>query len=157
MRKPLALLATVAMTLGATLLAPATADAATGPSVKRAWIAKDVGQQGVLDNGDVLKIRFTSRVVVTDPTSLNVSVVGQNGRALRFENECCNYGFYYSVKDTVFTMRVNLIPEEYDPSDPPVLTYPLRLAPVYDGDPVFHNLEGRNGLAIRLSGDLLIN
>jgi len=159
MRKPLSLLAAMAIFIGMGLVAPAAAVAVEkAPTIKRAWIAADVGMVGILDAGDVLKIRFSRPVVVTDVTSFGIEMTGSNGSFMRLENEVFPYGMNYTLRGTTLTIRVNLIPEEYSPEDPPMLTYPITLASGWEwSEKVFYNIEGKNGLAINVVGDVLID
>ena len=130
------LVALVVTALGIGLLAPAGSAQAVeyGPHVKVAKVVKDVRKIGVLDFGDVIKIRFSSPVKVTDPSSFGFQIRGANGTAIRFDNETWWYGYSYTLSDndTLMTIKVNLIPEEMSPSDPAryTLTYPLRFNPI---------------------------
>ena len=161
------LVAFVVIALGLGLLAPAGTAQATelGPHVKVAKVVKDVRKIGVLDFGDILKIRFSSPVKVTDPTSFFFTIKGANGRYLAFENETWWYGFSYTLteNDTLMTIKVNLIPEEYNPDDPAsaTLTYPLTLAryPNWDRSIWGPNICGRTECRPinETKGDFLIN
>jgi hypothetical protein len=122
-----------------------SAQAATAPTVSRAWIAVDAGQVGAMDPGDVLKIRFTKPIVITDITSVGVEVVGANGEHWRLENEGRPDGAYFSARSDVLTMRINLDLEAYGQSN---LTYPLELRSGSPWPQVFYNIAGKNGVPV---------
>lgn len=128
MRKPITLLAAIALSLGGVLV-PAVATAAPqAPTIQRAWVAVDAGRVGLLDAGDVLKLRFTRGVIFDDITSTGLLVTGANGVTMRLDEESAPYGGYFTAKQNVVTIRVNLIPEEY-PVTP--LEYPLTVSDTF--------------------------
>jgi hypothetical protein len=145
MRKPLSALAVAVTTAGMVLAAPATAGAAErAPMIKRAWVAVDAGQVGVLDDGDVLKLRFTRAVVITDITSVGIQVTGANGPTIRVDNEPRPYGAYYPYPwrgGEVLTIQINLDPAEYTEGP---LPYPLTLVDTF-------NIMSRGGTHLEVS------
>lgn len=146
MRKSFMLLATTALVTGVA----APAQAAPGPTtVDDAWIAVDTNRIGILDAGDVLKIRFSRAVMINDITSVTVRVVGDNGAQISLADEGAPYGAYFTVKGRTVTLTINLIPEEYVVEP---LTYPLLITG-------FSNISSKRGAtdAVSAGGDVWID
>lgn len=158
------LVALVVTALGIGLVAPAgSAQAAElGPHVKVAKVAKDVGRIGVLDNGDILKFRFSSPVKIPNyGDGFGFEFIAANGARWRLENEVAPYGFNFTLteNDTLVTVRVNWDPADYWNQSNPLYTYPLRLSARDSSYRIWYGVYGRTeGRPINETrGDFLIN
>lgn len=152
MRKLSAALTAATMATGVVCLAVPAQAAPDAPTVQKAWLAQDRGTVGELDAGDVLKIRFTRSVVITDITSVGVTVTGDNGVTMRIENESPPYGGVFTVKGDVMTIRMNLDPVEYGLPAP--LAYPLTIEQFFNIAAKRHDATPAQ---VAGSGDLLID